>query len=71
MRIKAEYKDRVVTVSGAFSNKSKKLGDMTQSELKQLERLGYPLEGLCEPKKTRKTKAYKAVEEPKNDDDGE
>ena len=68
MRIKAEYKDRVVTVKGAFMDVSKTLGEMTQAELKQLERLGYPLEGLCEPKKERKTIAYKAVEEPKSDD---
>jgi len=71
MRIKAEYKERVVTIAGAFMNTSKKLGDMSQSELKQLERLGYPLEGLCEPKKVKKTKAYKAVEEPKKEEDGE
>ena len=69
MKIKAEYKDRVVTINGTFVNISKKLGEMTRGELRQLELLGYNFDGLIEEPKPRKTKKYKAIKE--DEEDGE
>ena len=70
MRIKQEYKDRVVTISGTYINQTKTLGGMSQSELKQLQRLGYNFEGLIELPKPKKKK-YKGIDEKKEDGAGE
>ena len=70
MRIKQEYKNRVVTISGTYMNTSKELGKMNQTELKQLQRLGYNFEGLIEEVKPRKKK-YKGIDETPTEDGGE
>jgi len=68
MRIKAEHKDKVVTVNGTFVKISKKLGDMTRADLKQLELMGYDFTGLIEEPKKKATKKYKAIDETKEED---
>ena len=70
MRIKQEYKNRVVTISGTYMNTSKELGEMSQTELKHLQRLGYNFEGLIEEPKPKKKK-YKGIDETPTENDGE
>jgi len=74
MKIKQEYKHRVVTISGTFVNKTTTLGEMSQVELKNLQRIGYPnFDNLIEEPKAKKTKEkkYTGIDETKEENNGE
>lgn len=65
MKIKAEYRDRVITVKHSFIPKgqSYRLGDLKVSELKALYAQGLIDDNLLEPKKTKKNEQREADKE--------
>ena len=70
MKIKAEYKDRVVTYTTAMGVPvSKKLGDLNTQDKHFLKMAGYNFDGMVEEPKKRKPKKYEGINEENKEDE--